>query len=415
MIALAVQTGENSPQCLWMELRLLMPNEPVLPNLRRVRFHPCIDYHGGPVKIADDQLSLLSPTVREIEIPPAHRWDLPRVLLHQVFASLCRASPNVEVLTISWDTGEMSKVAQQLPLRCLRSIKITHPVAEIDSLAFLANLPLLQELWLNIDMPFQADTDLSLVHLETLTTNGTWQSVRQFLEGAHLPSLRILNITNTLSDESIQNATAVLHAITHRLPHLTALHCHCRLPYAYPHRPHLGTPALVHIPGGSLAALLTPILPLRALQIVSFVLRGFLLPYTSADLRAAADAWPALSELCLEFGAVSDGEGCAGLEALAYLARACPHLRVLHLPVLVLRDPRALAREEEGLPAGGHGALRELELERVDFGADADQEEMSRAMTAFVMRVFPRAAGLSPAAPEIVVLDEETGGRSRVV
>ncbi|KAH9914906.1 uncharacterized protein BXZ73DRAFT_106415 [Epithele typhae] len=81
-----------------------------------------------------------------------------------------------------------------------------------------------------------------------------------------------------------------------------------------------------------------------------------------ADLRAIANAWPALVELRVEIEdddeeVESEDEAKPGLEVLAELARGCPDLRVLHLPRTVL----ALgALDAAGVGLAAHRALYDL-------------------------------------------------------
>ena len=429
---------------VWPQVLQSTHGEPILPHLR----HACLSSSNSliqpPLTVISEELSLLTQSVSQldVDIGDTSGIDIADDVYGRLFTSIIARSPNIECLTMSCSARWLPGTAYDFPFQRLRSLRINRPDIDITALLPLAHAPCLETLSFSIvNWDFPEDVELILSHLRTLTISGPWDKVQAFITRTQLPNLHTLS-THTLQydpTDIIPDATSTLLAITTHLPHLVALHITCH-PRGWALR-HLGSPDPVPIPGGTLATFLEPLLTLRDLHTFSFRFSGYRFSYSSQDLFNIADAWPGIQDLRLAFHASSvpdegdDGDsetgeddsansgGRPGFEALAYLAHGCSDLRALHLPVMELRAGALEGAEVEGAladagPGGGHQALRELEMERVVF-VGGDPDALSAEMTRFVRRVFPRVYPRvyeeEAAVPPVVVLDEDTGGWSRLV
>ncbi|KAH9848624.1 hypothetical protein C2E23DRAFT_888881 [Lenzites betulinus] len=144
-----------------------------------------------------------------------------------------------------------------------------------------------------------------------------------------------------------------------------------------------------------------PLLPLRGLRECRIAVAGDApVELRDEDVRAMAEAWPALAALGVTVraspaaGGMGTGPGMGGagrpsVFSLAEFARHCPDLVSLRLPVhqaVPLHDEARLGGlRDEGSAGGVHG-LREVWLDGAWF-AQEDSERVRR----FFARTFPRA------------------------
>ena len=368
-----------------------------------------------------EQLRLLSVNVREVHLDIS---DIAGIgIASDVYARLLTEihgySPYVEEMVFSC-SARWLPYDDRFTFRRLRILRMSNPPMDMALLPPLSRAPNLEILTLAIwNMSQREQFDLNYLH--TLNVSGNWDMLTAFINDTHLPALRVLS-THVIQHDTtdlMPDTEAALHAIASRLPHLTSLRVSCEPQYRV--APDLGIPQPVSVPGGFFGTLLAPLASLHQLHRVDFAFQRFFLSYSDSNLRDIANAWPELEELRLAFGTTdstpNDTAHRASFSAVVHLAYHCPRLRSLHLPAVELRAEALTAADEVVLP-NGHPALYELELERVVFMSNDDDEAeaLSHEMTKFMQRAFPRTTpSSSSSAPPIVILDEGTGGRSRLI
>ncbi|KAH9934053.1 uncharacterized protein BXZ73DRAFT_100894 [Epithele typhae] len=264
------------------------------------------------------------------------------------------------------------------------------------------------------DEPPAPDPDprpFCLPALQELTISDTDGDAAQFFARAQLPALHKLWYELILVASTTRGSPEVeLAALAAAYPHLVTLTLTVDISQRH-WEDALGEPSRT-LRCTPLRSLLAPLAPLRRLRALHIVVQGCGFGYNAAELEAGVAAWPALSELrlavepesCLEDAVGDECEEVAGLEVLASVARACPGLRVLHLPRTALVVGALDAARADVLP---HGVLYELRLGEVGVrgGLEGDDGEAEREVHAFVQAVFPGAARLA-----MIHLDRGGGG-----
>ncbi|KAH9914058.1 uncharacterized protein BXZ73DRAFT_81736 [Epithele typhae] len=176
-------------------------------------------------------------------------------------------------------------------------------------------------------------------------------------------------------DKLLPNLNSLFSLVVARAPHLTTLGIQVI-------NPNGATPE-VFSPSRNLCAALAPLFPLVQLRALRFELCHSALACSSADVRAALDAWPALEDFSVRFRAAPRAR--VALDVLAHVARACPRLRVMHLPWTALVAGSLDAARVGHAP---HLAMRTLGLGEVEV-VGASREEAEAEIVGFVEAVFP--------------------------
>ncbi|PIL25707.1 hypothetical protein GSI_11457 [Ganoderma sinense ZZ0214-1] len=358
-------------------------------------------------------LCLLNPSIRELNIvfsttTPELDNGLRRAL------TACLSSPqDLKVLSLEvpiriMDIETLPRLHSGLCQFKLDRRLCIHP----DQLTLLASLPNLERLSFNLS-PWDPTRPVAFKELRDLEVfSSDLAAIGSLLTHMDAPRLHSFSFSETQRDKwgvgkfRAKDLPAHLQTLATKWPALTAFEWHCnRPPAAADVDTSVGREAGRSEP---LAALLAPLLSLRALRSFAAHFYSFVVPYAPADFRALAAAWPALESfrLCDDR---ARGMHPGDLGALVAFARGCPRLHTLHFPVLRFDPARdsdvasiAAVRqlEVERLGAAGSGGahwLRELKVRYVIFpGLRREGEVDGTAATAALLqecmrKLFPSA------------------------
>lgn len=231
-------------------------------------------------------------------------------------------------------------------------------------------------------------------------------SIRGFLELVQAPHIHSLTLHLSHADpgQLICQLHPCLKAVATKVPTLETLAIHCGELVPAGSVSDLSRQAVDT--GGSLIAVVEPLLVLHRLRHITLDFHLFVLRLASDEVRRLAEAWPDVEELLVDIATVDGGR--AGLESTIHFARCCPHLLVLHLPAMDL-VVGVFRREGLEYPPGPH-LLQDLDVKEVMFPRDA---YLSHEMVEFIQRVFPRA--VVPSIKHPIIVMEESRDHSRLV
>ena len=378
----------------WTEVEAFMRDEPILPLLHSVNIS------GNDVRaIRTTPLVLISPSVREMSF-----WIKGNVErqeeLEQVLSEACARAPRLETISLAINPWRINlSILHANPH--LRSVSV-HAQLTIADLEPLTHLTELRHLSVIIGEG-GSPVSLPLPFLRRLSVRGVWDAIRDLLQSLQAPHTHSLTLHASHADPTqlIPSSRACLQVAATAFPALETVLVHST---RTTRNPIWDFPTALDTEGTLMGAI-ESLLALRSLRHLTLDLQLFSFRVTSDDIRRFAEAWPEAEELLID-ATTADG-GRAGFESVLHFARRCPRLRQLRLPAL---DIAVGAFEGLEYPKEPH-ALRDLDVKEVVFSREADLED---EMTAFIQRVFPNAA-LPFAQHPIVVTDEESGDRSRLV
>ena len=396
-IKLTVTTAPISAP--WREMANLMEGYSILPLL------DAVSLYGHGIRVLNPGgLSLISASVHELSFHLVIS-DSDQDGIQALFLEAIEAAPHLERLHLFAPLLDPQALHALQRRERLRSLAIKSQIQAV-ALQPLSQLPNLETLSVcvgeeipPVDLQLPAVRDLELKRCD-------WTNVDSFLANTDLPSLRSLTFSKIEHgpERLIHDGAQSFRTLSAKHPHITSLSINCvsnaQLPFHHTYEP-LPT-------GGTLMSMVEPLLSLHALRDVRLRFRIYLFDYTSADIRAFAEAWRDLETFQLEM-VTREGPGCrAGFESVVHFAHNCPRLRGLHLPEMQFDLDR------EGLegvvyPERAH-PLREMDVAQVVFPKDMD---LSAEMTEFVRRVFPFAA--VPLVEHPIVVTDESGDWSRLV
>ncbi|TFK79380.1 hypothetical protein K466DRAFT_606186 [Polyporus arcularius HHB13444] len=397
---------------IWDILVPQLRGDSVLPALRKAILSPESslprDGDASVPPVGNDStrgaLWLISPSVHQLSVSfPERGLDIPMSAVQEIVELACRMTPDLDELRIR--TPRPIDLDFLRSHERLRTIEIEN-VMDTDALEPISTLPRLEHL--SLLLGGASSIRLTFDHVRVLVLKGPWPHLTSFLDETELPQLRSFSaiVTQGGPADLASECASCFATLSRKYTRLTTLHVKRHRPsIPFTHSRLAMEPALA---GSSLSFIVHPLLALHELRDVSLLLDGFIFPYSSSDIQSFAESWPNLESFRLEF--VTQEEERAGFESLVHFARNCPLLRALHLPEMELtRD----ALEGVAYPEGQHPhPLRELDVAQVAFPGGLD---LSHEVIRFTQRVFPRAATPLAEAHPIIVTDEESGDKSRVV
>ncbi|PIL25777.1 hypothetical protein GSI_11527 [Ganoderma sinense ZZ0214-1] len=282
---------------------------------------------------------------------------------------------------------------------CLYSLKLNRGAyVGLSDLRSLSNLPNLEYLdvsprsfWGPSDLPITLSGLLSLTLSDTHLGDTSILLTR--LEA---PRLQSFSFSETHGDSSCmsQEIPDDLRTLVAKYPALTSFKWTSMQTHA-PRRGYAGN-RQCDVP---LAELVAPLLAHRAMRRFSVEFRGPIVPYTPADFRAFAEAWPDLETFRLyhDRGRMSDRiQQRAAVESVMAFARHCPRLRNLKIPRVMQHDSDPSV-DSVHLPAAPH-CLRELWVNYVAHSEFSRSREFEVQFRGLMERIFPFATIL-PMAP----------------
>ena len=380
----------------WCQLASAVGDTPILPHLKAATFRGM----SSLIPIDMGLFRLLNPSIQELDfnLPVASDGDLRR--LKKALAASLSSTENIRVLSMESFNGASLLNVKSLPHSHprLHTLKLDRGESiDLNHLRPLTNLPNLEHLtftlngyWdpLNPSITFTGLRSLTVVifHLCNIGT---------LLTHLDAPKLQSLSITETHPDAAhlSHDLPEYLRTLVAKYPSLTALQWTSNQVWGG-RRGYLGD-RLSSMP---LAELLAPLLAHRTLRRFSMQFYGPVVPYTPADFRACAEAWPDLEAFHLgdSYGqnlgdpAWKRGEQYADVESVFAFAHHCPRLQSLRLRRIEQFGSgsgsaigAALLEELAQRPPARHW-LRELYRHR------RRQEFMVR-FRGLVMEVFPSA------------------------
>nr|VWP01136.1 N/A [Ganoderma boninense] len=380
---------ESSRDTFWSRISSILGDTPVLPCLEVISF---TSFGNCRTSLFDTgALGLLSPSVREMCIrfdqvdPREEAW------FRNVFSSSLSTTPNLEKLSVrvsSCPPVDLNLLSQSHPR--LRHLEVD---AKIDPgyLTSVASLPGLEHLSIRLWGIFRAP--LRFQRLQRLEISAyELDAICALVHYVDAPRLCDFSIRSTHghSGNLLTDLSQCLNVlISGRFPSFTAFHWNCRQlgdrKYGYDGTRH---------PGGTLAELMEPLLSLQTLRRLSLDFSGTIVPYSSADFRRMAEAWPGLETLSLTHGSGSGVENdpvqYGDLECFVSFARNCPRLRTLRIPRVKI-DPNADTRIA---PLDTRHNLRDLNVDTI-LGPEEPQWDASRleqVLRGCIEDIFPFAA-----------------------
>ncbi|KAM5540938.1 hypothetical protein V8D89_005249 [Ganoderma adspersum] len=404
----------------WYRLSSAFGDMPILPRLEvaTIRSRRTLDVDAGVLR-------LLNPSTRELDVNlPNISWEQVKQL-EKPFKDCVSLMQNLEILWMRADLGELSLDRfldlESFPLfhPRLRSLTFRQdctPSVELNCLRHLAALPDLENLTINLHSSGEpASFSVTFERLSKLAVScSQFHEVGIFFAHIDAPRLRSLSVTETWgnTDAIAQELPNHLHTLVAKCPALTAFELDSRQAHIFK----VGYMGQRRV-GAPLAELIAHLLGLRTMQRFSAWFSGPAVPYTPADLRGIAEAWPNLEAFTFsdsEDGGWSPGERYADVESVAAFARHCPRLRSLHIPTVLLDSPdasepsqqepvgeatTAVAPDANSTPAKLPHSLRSLYVHHVGRrdghrreGRDSDYwKEDGRQFRALMQPVFPSA------------------------
>ena len=340
----------------------------------------------------------------------------------------CFSTPNLERLSLMlpYPLLDLESVSQSHPR--LRHLRVDAPI-NARCLTSLASLPNLE--YLSVRLLESVTTPARFKRLRRLAISSCkrgLESIGSLIAFMDAPCLRKLSLasSNRHSCNLRTELSHCLQSLPTQFSSLTAFDWTFsqfrEFKYGYPGPRN---------PGGTLAELLEPLLSLRTLRDVSLDLHGPIVPYSSADFRRMAEAWPDLETLALGLerppetyvvphplewrasyasrdvestsgGHIRRGEApgrpaqYADYDVFVSFARHCPRLHTLGIPsVRIDSVTDIIPGLLEGCPTG-HG-LHHLYVVDVDCPEAPDQGRDAKsgrvAVFAEMMKqIFPLAA-----------------------
>ncbi|PIL25778.1 hypothetical protein GSI_11528 [Ganoderma sinense ZZ0214-1] len=299
---------------IWEELRSRTDAAPILPNVLSVAF--CrISWHA----LTPGAFALISPSVSRLNfnLGDEYSWPASDGNLRSLFSQCFTSAPGIDHLRLEFPLSRLG-----LPLLQAHCFRLCHlevvPLLDLDDLRLLTGLPALQHLSISLsreDFP-AASASLTFRSVSTLVVEGTWSNLAAFLAAAHLPLMHTLSITGweygEPAAELAKAATHVFHTLAAKHPSLPTLSVSAtrgREP------PSVGCVSYDIIPiadtfVASLLDLVRPLLALSALRCLSLAFPSYFdVVCTEADLRAVAEAFPALEAFHLHISRYDPGAG----------------------------------------------------------------------------------------------------------
>ncbi|KAM5540935.1 hypothetical protein V8D89_005246 [Ganoderma adspersum] len=351
-------------------------------------------------------LRILNPSIREFDIlfPRADRNDLR--CFGRGLAGFFSSMENLEVLSMQVSYPAPFLDIEPLPrlhprLRHLKLRPGTH--VELNHLRPLTALPNLEYLDIRLSARDPPNLRIALPGLRSLAVScWNFDIIGTLLAHVDTPELRTFSLTEEhgYSTNISQELPGHIRALVTKCPSLAAFE------WISSDRGYRG------LSGVPLAELVAPLLSHRGMRRLSVSLgdNGPVVPYTPADFRTIAEAWPDLEAFRLhgrEYRRDGSGgaraEQYADLESIVAFARHCPRLRSLHVPVVQFdpSDSDAVAEElvrRAQSPVSPHW-LHELFVEHIHMTSgcsgerDGDRRrELSTVQFRGLMeKVFPSA------------------------
>ena len=421
----------------WGQLCSTLHPKPILPRLERaaIRSTKTRDMRvlgflafrvrgtKNPLAIDTGMLRLLNPALHELDIQvTVSQHATPSTLdkLGKALATCFSSMQSLEVLSI--DVPNLASIldVESLPRSHprLRYLKLNDRASSGLSLRALTALPNLEYLHTNLCRSTARVTlpsgRITLAGLRSLSVScSEVAAISNLLAHVNAPSLEMFSVCRVVKDYSaeplLQELSKILRTLVARCPSLTAFEWSSTVQSGARRAGHLAQGRST-IP---LAKFFAPLLSHRAMRgfSVRFDGRGPVVPYTLADFRAIAEAWPDLETFRLrdDGGCDRGADGSAssqsqeervGLECAFAFARHCPRLRVLHLPKVELAVG-GFGSDVARCPPEPHAGLRELHVGRVvcvgeqQPGGVEDEVRRQKAVAQlrFLMKkAFPSAA-----------------------
>ncbi|KAM5530655.1 hypothetical protein V8D89_015676 [Ganoderma adspersum] len=412
---------------VWEELLGVTDRAPILPKLLSVAF--C---HFSPQALNPGAFALISPSVRNLNLNVDNDgWRELDEKFRSIFTQSFSAAPEINKLRLEFHPSSLGPFLLQAHCSNLRHLEV-FPLLDLDGLRLLTELSALQHLSISLsrqDFP-SASASLTFKSVTVLVVEGTWVNLGAFFATTHLPSMHTLTITGwdygDPAAELAKAATQCFSTLADRYPSLASLRVsasHGRVP------PPRGCVAygISLINDAFAASLLDIVHPLLALSALRHLALGFPSYFdivcTEADLRAVAEAFPALEafhlRVWLYFGFAfqndsddsdddRDDRGDAPerprggpLDALVHFARNCPRLRLLHLPAMEMAEGALASLGNKQPPSESHG-LRTFIIPRVML--PPGRADLAGRVLEVVREVFPLAA--SPFRPARLVVEK---------
>ena len=382
---------------------------PILPKLLSVAF--C---HFAPRALNPGAFALISPSVRNLNLNIDNDgWrELDKKLL-STFTRSFSAAPDIEKLRLEFHPSGLG--SSLLQTHCSRLLHLeVFPLLDFDDLRLLAELPALQHLSISLskeDFP-AASASLAFNCISTLAVEGPWANLNALFATTRLPSMHTLSLTGweygEPAAELAKAATECFRTLATQYPSLTSLAVSATDGRAPPSRGCVvyGIPIVDAAFAASLLDIVHPLLALSALRSLELGFPSYFdIVCTEADLRAVAEAFPALEAFHLRvwpyFGfAIRNDEDedtpepprGGPLAALVHFARNCPRLRLLHLPAMEMAEkPLASLGDCDRQGCEPHG-LRTLVVPRVLL--PPGRAEFAGRMAEVVRGAFPLVASL---------------------
>ena len=409
---------------VWCKISFIFGDRPILPNLKVMHLES-VDL-SDPIDMGI--LCLFNPSVQELSIEFFRATgDTGNPTRLRTAFEPCLSTPNLERLSLMlpYPLLDLESVPQSHPR--LRHLRVDAPI-NARCLTSLASLPNLEYLSVRLLESVTTPVRFTRIRSVAISCKRGLESIGSLIAFMHAPCVRKLSLasSNRHSCDLRTELSHCLQPLPTQFPSLTAFDWTFsqfrEFKYGYPGPRN---------PGGTLAELLEPLLSLRTLRDVSLDLHGPIVPYSSADFRRMAEAWPDLETLALGLerppetyvvphplewrasyasrdvestsgGHIRRGEApgrpaqYADYDVFVSFARHCPRLHTLGIPsVRIDSVTDIIPGLLEGCPTG-HG-LHHLYVVDVDCPEAPDQGRDAKsgrvAVFAEMMKqIFPLAA-----------------------
>lgn len=366
----------------WSQVSSAFGEQPILPRLEVATLFSPMPF--GLFDFDMGALRFLNPSLRELSVIFPGVGLKEQSNFRSIVSSCLSASYNLEALSVEIPIPvvDIDPMPQLYPR--LHRLKIDDDGIHPDHIALLASLPNLEYLSIVLTPrmpPNQPIAFAKLRSLEVFSYDST--GIGLLVTHVEAPRLRSFHVSEThgdFDDMYPQKFLQRLRTIARKFPLLSAFRWTTR---------DLSTDGYENAMGAviTLAELLEPLLSLCAMRSFSASFARPLIPYSPADLRKVAEAWPEIETVYLS---VSGGRDVhyADLKSLASFARHCPHLRSLRIPSVKL-DANASV---PAIPSTPPHLLQELTIANVILpGGFEDAFRQGKRLSSLMKQIFPSA------------------------